>query len=137
MGINACELCSKAILLGVIEVVSNIKHFLPGDPVGVARMSETLWDVENLLELGWTSSAASFGLEIGLEVQLSRMAAKDPQNCSKHSQMFTELPRGSTEQEGFDSTSTGTSSSQGNQHHNSTISQTLKKLSKFTVLVEF
>ena len=67
-------------------------------------MSETLWDVENLLELGWTSSAASFGLEIGLEVQLSRMAAKDPQNCSKHSQMFTELPRGSTEQEGFDST---------------------------------
>ena len=95
------------VLLGFIEVVSNIKNFLPGDPVGVARMSETLWDVENLLELGWTSSAASFGLEISLEVQLSRMAAKDPQNCSKHSQMFTELPRGSTEQEGFDSTSTG------------------------------
>ena len=92
-------------------------------------MSETLWDVENLLELGWTSSAASFSLEIGLEVQLSRMAAKDPQNCSKHSQMFTELPRGSTEQEGLDSTSTGTTSSQGNQHHSSTISLTLKKLS--------
>ena len=49
------------------------------------------------------------------------MAAKDPRNYPKHSQMFTELPRGSTEQEGFDSTSTGTTSSQGNQHHNSTI----------------
>ena len=34
---------------------------------------------------------------IGLEVQLSRMAAKDPRNYPKHSQMFTELPRGSTE----------------------------------------
>ena len=45
------------ILLGVIEVVSNIKNLIPGDPVGVARMSETLWDVENLLRLGLSSSA--------------------------------------------------------------------------------
>ena len=50
---------NKYLLLGIIEFVSNIKNFLPGDPVGVARMSETLWDVENLLRLGWTSSAAS------------------------------------------------------------------------------
>ena len=40
------------------------------------------------------------------------MAAKDPQNCPKHLQIFTELPRGSTELEGFNSTSTGTTSSQ-------------------------
>ena len=50
---------SYVLLLGVIEIVSHIKNFLPGDRVGVARMSETLWDVENLLRLGWTSSAAS------------------------------------------------------------------------------
>ena len=47
------------LLLASIEIVSHIKNFLPGDRVGVARMSETLWDVENLLRLGWTSSAAS------------------------------------------------------------------------------
>ena len=47
------------ILLASIEIVSDIKNFLPGDPVGVARMSETLWGVENLLRLGWTSSPAS------------------------------------------------------------------------------
>ena len=47
------------LLLGFIKVVSHIKNFLPGDPVGVAGMSETLWDVENLLRLGWTSSVAS------------------------------------------------------------------------------
>ena len=47
------------ILLASNEKVSHIKNFLPGDLVGVAGMSETLWDVENLLRLGWTSSAAS------------------------------------------------------------------------------
>ena len=47
------------LLLRFLKVVSHIKNFLPGDRVGVARMSETLWDVENLLRLGWTSSAAS------------------------------------------------------------------------------
>ena len=47
------------ILLASNEKVSHIKNFLPGDPVGVAGMSETLWDVENLLRLGWTSSVAS------------------------------------------------------------------------------
>ena len=47
------------LLLASNEKVSHIKNFLPGDPVGVARMSETLWDVVNLLRLGWTSSAAS------------------------------------------------------------------------------
>ena len=51
--------CLGFVLLGFIKVVSHIKNFLPGDRVGVARMSETLWDVENLLRLGWTSSAAS------------------------------------------------------------------------------
>ena len=50
--------CSN-ILLRVIEMVSHIKNFLPGDRVGVARMSETLWDVENLLRLGWTFPVAS------------------------------------------------------------------------------
>ena len=49
----------KTVLLASIEIVSHIKNFLPGDRVGVARMSETLLDVENLLRLGWTSSAAS------------------------------------------------------------------------------
>ena len=49
----------KQVLLASIEIVSDIKNFLPEDRVGVARMSETLWDVENLLRLGWTSSAAS------------------------------------------------------------------------------
>ena len=47
------------ILLASIEIVSDIKNFLLGDLVGVARMSETLGDVENLLRLDWTSSAAS------------------------------------------------------------------------------
>ena len=47
------------LLLGFIKAVSHVKNFLPGDPVRVARMSETLWDVENLLRLGWTSSVAS------------------------------------------------------------------------------
>ena len=47
------------VLLASIEIVSDIKNFLPGDRVGVARMSKTLWDMENLLRLGWTSSAAS------------------------------------------------------------------------------
>ena len=51
------RICS--VLLASIEIVSHIKNFLPGDRVGVARMSETLWDVENLLRLGWMSSAAS------------------------------------------------------------------------------
>ena len=50
---------SYQLLLASNEKVSHIKNFLPGDPVGVARMSETLWDVENLLRLGWTSSVAS------------------------------------------------------------------------------
>ena len=50
---------SNFILHASNEKVSHIKNFLPGDPVGVAGMSETLWDVENLLRLGWTSSAAS------------------------------------------------------------------------------
>ena len=47
------------VLLASNEKVSHIKNFLPGDPVGVAGMSETLWDVENLLRLGRTSSVAS------------------------------------------------------------------------------
>ena len=51
--------CHCYILLVSIEIVSDIKNFLPEDRVGVVRMSETLWDVENLLRLGWTSSAAS------------------------------------------------------------------------------
>ena len=50
---------SNFILHASNEKVSHIKNFLPGDPVRVARMSETLLDVENLLRLGWTSSAAS------------------------------------------------------------------------------
>ena len=50
---------SFPLLLASIEIVSDIKTFLPEDRVRVARMSETLWDVENLLRLGWTSSAAS------------------------------------------------------------------------------
>ena len=49
----------KILQLTSIEIVSDIKNFLPEDRVGVARMSETLCDVENLLRLGWTSSAAS------------------------------------------------------------------------------
>ena len=53
------RLVPLVLLLASIKVVSHIKNFLPGDRVGVARMSETLWDVENLLRLGWTSSAAS------------------------------------------------------------------------------
>ena len=54
-----CSSEKSDILLASIKIVSIIKKFLPGDWVGVARMSETLWDVENLLRLGWTSSAAS------------------------------------------------------------------------------
>ena len=53
------EQINVEVLLASIEIVSDIKNFLPEDPVGVARMSETLCDVENLLRLGWTSSAAS------------------------------------------------------------------------------
>ena len=52
-----CVVNNRQLLsLASNEKVSNIKNFLPGDPVGVARMSETLWDVE---ETGWASSAAS------------------------------------------------------------------------------
>ena len=64
--------------------------------MGHGEFVETRWDVLGIL----------LAEKIGLEEQLSRMAVKDPQNCSKLSQMFTELPRGSTEQEGFDSTGT-------------------------------